>query len=309
MKPDALIESYVADVVRHLPRRQRADVAFELRSLLADELEGRAGDAEPTAADALDLLAGFGRPADVADRYRPAGFTIIRPAEAPRFALIALIGVALQWIGTLPAVFVGEGDWLNRLAQWWLSWGLGAFWWPGILVSLSIVAALVGSRRDSTAEWTPREAAALDRDRISRPLYVLAIAGGLVGVAVLLAVVSLESVLPGLPRPLLDAFEFDAGFLSTRAPWALALWAASFAGLIAVLVAGRWSRGTRILAIAVDAGWLALLIWWATGPVFVSPLADSVTRGCLLLVAAFVVWDAVASARRLPRRIPAPAVP
>jgi hypothetical protein len=306
MKPDALIESYVAEVVRHLPKRQRADVAFELRSLLAEELAGRSGS-EPTVDDALELLAGFGRPVEVAERYRPAGFTIIRPSEAPRFALVALIGVALQWIGTLPGVFVGEEEWLNRLAQWWLSWGLGAFWWPGILISLSIVAGLVGSRREPT-EWTPREAAVLDRDRISRPLYVLAIAGGLVGIAVLLAVVSLESLAPGRPQPLLDAFEFAPGFVSGRAPWALLLWAASFAVLIAVLVAGRWSRGTRILAIVVDAGWLALLIWWAAGPVFVSPLADSVTRGCLVLVAAFVVWDAAATARRLPHRIPAPVV-
>ena len=52
----------------------------------------------------MDLLAAFGRPQDVADRYRPAGFTVIRPADAPSFAWIALGGVALQWAITLPAV-------------------------------------------------------------------------------------------------------------------------------------------------------------------------------------------------------------
>lgn len=77
----------------------------------------------------MDLLATFGRPQDVADRYRSAGFTVIRPADAPRFAWVALGGVALQWVLTLPAVFTGStgmdeavataggsDDWLMRLS-------------------------------------------------------------------------------------------------------------------------------------------------------------------------------------------------
>ena len=38
MDPKAIIDSYVGDVVGYLPRRQRADIARELRSLLDDEL-------------------------------------------------------------------------------------------------------------------------------------------------------------------------------------------------------------------------------------------------------------------------------
>lgn len=232
MKPDALIESYVSEVVGHLPRKQRADVGFELRSLLTEELRGRAGDSEPDIATTLDLLADFGRPAEVADRYRPAGFTIIRPADAPRFAWIALTGVAVQWVITLIATFTapatGAGDdWLSRLGTWWLSAGLGAFWWPGLLISVSIVAAVSTARRGGDArEWRPR-AAALDRDSIRRPLYVLAIAGALVGIAALMAAINLATWWPGLPQPVLDAFVIDEDFLATRAPWVLVLWAAS----------------------------------------------------------------------------------
>lgn len=73
MDPNAIIDSYVADVVRYLPRRQRADVALELRSLLDDELASRAADAGRPADPALvmELLTTFGAPRDVADRYRP----------------------------------------------------------------------------------------------------------------------------------------------------------------------------------------------------------------------------------------------
>ncbi|MET4158523.1 hypothetical protein [Agromyces sp. PvR057] len=315
MNPDALIESYVAEVVRHLPRKQRTDVGYELRSLLTEELRGRVGDSAPDTAATLDLLASFGRPAEVADRYRPAGFTIIRPADAPRFAWISLVGVAVQWVITLIATYTapatGAGDdWLSRLGTWWLSAGLGAFWWPGLLVSLSIVAAVITARRDGDApDWTPRAASMLDRDHISRPLYVLAIAGALVGIAALVAAINLAEWWPGLPQPLLDAFVIDADFLATRAPWALVLWAATFASMIAVLVAGRWTRTTRLLAIVGNALWVVLLVWWvAAGPIFVQPYADSVTKGCLLLVAAICVLDLVLTARHLRHGIPEPAV-
>jgi len=315
MKPDALIESYVAEVVRHLPRRQRTDVGFELRSLLTEELRDRAGDNEPDAETTLDLLASFGRPSEVADRYRPAGFTIIRPADAPRFAWVSLGGVAVQWAITLIATYTapatGAGDdWLSRLGTWWLSAGLGAFWWPGLLVSLSIVAAVIAARRgDDAPEWTPKAAAKLDHDSINRSLSVLAIAGALVGIAVLVAAINLATWWPGLPQPVLDAFVIDEDFLAVRAPWALVLWAASLATMIAVLVAGRWTRTTRVLAIVGDVLWVVLLVWWvAAGPIFVQPYADSVAKGCLLLVAALCVLDLVLTARQVRQGIPEPAV-
>ena len=47
MDPQALIESYVDDVVRRLPRRQRSDVGLELRSLLGEELAARAAGVTP----------------------------------------------------------------------------------------------------------------------------------------------------------------------------------------------------------------------------------------------------------------------
>ena len=43
-RPEALIEAYVVDVMRRLPRKQRNDVGFELRALLTESLRGRAAD-------------------------------------------------------------------------------------------------------------------------------------------------------------------------------------------------------------------------------------------------------------------------
>ena len=316
MNPEAIIETYVGDVVRRIPRAKRADVAFELRSLLNEELQGRASDAgrPADAAMATDLLKNFGAPTDVADRYRPAGFTIIRPADAPRFAWIALVGVGVQWLLTLIATFTTPmdasapgGDWLSRLGSWWLSWGLGAFWWPGFIVTLTMIAALIASRRDQTDSVRLPKTADIDRDRVKRPVLAVYVALGVVGAAIVLALPTLSRWAPGLPEPVVNAFAFDETFLSTRAGWVIVLWLVALASGIAVLVAGRWSILTRRIALASTVAWLALLLWWLLGgPIFVSPAADSVTKGCLVLVALFFVLDAVLSVRRMTRTIPVP---
>src|SRR5689334_12847552 len=97
--PEALIEAYVLDVMRRLPGKQRNDVGFELRALLTEGLRERAGDAGRVVdeAMALDLVREFGRPDDVAARYRPPGVPIIPPSHTPGFAWATVIGLALQW--------------------------------------------------------------------------------------------------------------------------------------------------------------------------------------------------------------------
>ena len=68
-----------ADVVKRLPRRQRADVALDLRSLLAEELAAEGSAPLPERAHVV--LQAFGRPADVAARYLPAT-AVIDPSGA-----------------------------------------------------------------------------------------------------------------------------------------------------------------------------------------------------------------------------------
>ena len=98
MNANELIDSYVADVARLLGRKQRDDVAFELRALLVEELDAKAEAAgrAPDAALATELLAGFGRPAEVAARYQPA-LVMIDPADTRTFVRASVIGVAIWW--------------------------------------------------------------------------------------------------------------------------------------------------------------------------------------------------------------------
>lgn len=321
MDPNAIIDSYVADVVRHLPRRQRADVALELRSLLDEELEGRAADAGRPADSALamELLTTFGAPRDVADRYRPAGFTIIRPSDAPRFAWVALGGVALIWAITLPATMVGvipvtgwdygADTWWGRLTVWWLGFGIGAIWWPGAVFIYALIEALVEYRRESRSDaWTPTAPRTIDRDLISRPAMVVAIAAGALGATAVIALPWLASWAPGLPEPAIEALALDPGFLQWRAPWVLALWAMELVLYTLVLFAGRWTAPTLRARSVLSLAAAGLLLWWSlAGPAFLSPAADSAARFLFAALAIYPAIDAVMAFRRstsTPRRTP-----
>lgn len=312
MKPEELIENYVDDVVRRLPRKQRRDVGFELRELLADELRGRseASGGEPDAQLALQLLSDFGRPADVADRYRPAGFTIIKPADAPQFARVALIGVGVQWVLTLTALFATPADvsWLSRLGTWWVSWGLGAFWWPGLLITLSIIAAAVSSQRDAREPAPPR-IGELDRDWVRRPVVALYIALGVIGATIVLSLPTLGIWGSGLPQPLINVFEFDEGFLTWRAPWVVLLWAATLGVGVHLLVKGRWTAVSRRVSLVISVAWIILLVVWVfAGPIFVPPATESATKFCLAALLVVFVVDLALTIRRSTRHRSAPVV-
>ncbi len=88
----SLIDRYVNEVGRHLPRKNRADIQVELRSSLVDALEDRAGE-NPNEAEIIALLQEFGPPKTVAASYFPEGQYLIGPALYPLFRLV--VGIAL----------------------------------------------------------------------------------------------------------------------------------------------------------------------------------------------------------------------
>jgi hypothetical protein len=91
-----LIDRYLHEVGRYLPRASRADILAELRSTLIDTLEGRvqgqASDASET--DVVALLKEFGPPQKVAASYSGKGQYLIGPALFPLFRIIAGIVLA-----------------------------------------------------------------------------------------------------------------------------------------------------------------------------------------------------------------------
>lgn len=307
-----LIESYVIDVTRRLPRRHRNDVAFELRALLTESLRDRAADAGrlPDDAMALAIVRDFGRPDDVAARYHPPGDPIIPPSQSVGFAWASLIGIALQWAGSLPLALSGQlfpnAPESAHIGAWWTSYGLGAFWWPGFLVTVMMAAAWV--RRTWPAkpvDWAP--AAKFDRDHINRPAMMLGLGLALCGVAMW---VFIAWIVTTTDSPVSRALALDQDFMATRAPAVLLLWAAGIALMVVLIVEGRWRVLTRRADMWNKIASCLLLAWFVFGGrIFVTEAADQMTKGCLVLIILLIACQVVVHVWRLRSRIRAPEVP
>lgn len=164
MNAHDVIEAYVRDVARYLPRRKRNDVAFELRALLEEELTAKAQAAghAPDKPMALALLQGFGRPGEIAGRYHQRA-SLIDPADTHHFLIWALAGAVtivvltamspgadagddllLKWLGAMVIVFVLIGWWRRQFPEA-LRWKPkhGHDWMPRGLAVLALVATLV----------------------------------------------------------------------------------------------------------------------------------------------------------------------
>ena len=88
-----LIDRYIHEVGRHIPRRKRGDILEELRSLLVDTLEDHFGE-DPSESQIELLLKEFGRPRDVAASYYPQSQYLVGPTLYPLFRMVAGIVVA-----------------------------------------------------------------------------------------------------------------------------------------------------------------------------------------------------------------------
>jgi len=304
-----LIEAYVLEITRRLPKRMRNDVAFELRALLTEGLRDRAADAGrlPDEAIALDLVREFGRPDDVAARYHAPGEPIIPAAYTSGFAWATAIGMALQWGVSLPLTLSGDlapGVPVDgRFTAWWVTYGLGAFWWPGFLVTMMLIAGWV--RRTwppRSPDWIPR--AKIDRDHINRPVMLLGLGLALCGVAMW---VFIAWIVTTQDLPFSRALALDAGFMATRAPAVLLFWASGIALMGVLIVEGRWRDLTRRIDLGSKVVVCGLLLWFVLGGrIFVNDAADQTTKVFLVLIIVMIVCQLGFHVWRLRERIRPP---
>jgi hypothetical protein len=296
MNANDVIESYVTDVAMQLPRKHRNDVAFELRALIDEGLKDKA-EAAGRAVDATmatEFLNAFGRPGDVAARYRPT-LTIIDPADGHAFLRATVIGLAIIWllglVERLGQPIDSAGGLLGALGQWWESTVIPSLWWPGVLVVGFAGAAWSRRRWPQTSQWKPR---AGDRIHGGRAALVM----GMVGIAC--GMYTLVN-----PRWLLDYFwgghaapaayaalTYTEPFLKSQAPWLFALVVLNIPLLIAVIVQGRWSPLMRRLQTGLGLITCAALAWTiADGPVFMTQVSDRTAKYFLVLIVVCTLVD------------------
>lgn len=309
MNANDVIESYVTDVAVQLPRRQRNDVAFELRALLREELQAKAEAAgrDADAAMAIELLRAFGRPGDVAARYRPT-LTIIDPADGHTFLRATVVGLAVIWsLGLLMVLRQPAhpgGDLLTALGQWWVGTVIPSLWWPGMLAVGFGLASWARRRWPQTSEWKPRAA---DRIHGGRAAVVMGLVGILFGLFVLLDPRwVLDVFFGGRAAPAAyEALTYTETFRQRQAPWLLALILLNVPMFITVIVSGRWPALLRRIEAGLGLVTCAVLAWTVLdGPVFMTSASDRTAKFFLVLIVVFVLLDMVVKLRRSVRPAP-----
>ena len=309
MNANDVIESYVTEVALRLPRRQRNDVAFELRALIDEGLQDKA-DASGRAIDAAmatAFLQAFGRPEDVAARYRPT-LTIIDPADGRSFLRATVIGLAIIWcLGLLERLQqpIGSGaELLGVIAQWWLGTVVASLWWPGVLVVYFGAAAWVHRRWPNTAVWKPR---AGDRIHGGRVGMVMALIGILCGTYVLIDPrVVLDVVWNGRAAAVAyESLTYTDTFLQRQAPWVLALLLVNIPMFITRIVMGRLPAIMRRIETALSLITCVLLTWTILdGPVFMTETSDKTAKFLGALIVAFTLIYFAVKAYRIVRPMP-----
>lgn len=178
METNELIERYVAKVGENLPRKNRKDITLELKSLLYDDLEERAGGEEPTKEMTADMLHDFGNPETIAAKYQPERY-LIGPQLFPVYrVVITVVLIVIAVVFTIPLIITLFADGFNNILSWLPStlFGFG----QTLLINfawLTIVFAIIEKvKGDSWAEdpdededWDPYALAPVENpNRIKR---------------------------------------------------------------------------------------------------------------------------------------------
>ncbi len=174
-----VIDMYVAEVGRHLPRQQRADIETELRSAIEDAVEDEASaqGKSPDEALAADVLRRYGAPEKTAASYLPPRY-LIGPELFPTYirvegivagAVILALAVAFgAELGTSPEIRANVGAaLLQTAAQMWSA----VFGGAAVVTLIFAIFQWTSSRvLPQPKAWDPallKERPARDPDRIN----------------------------------------------------------------------------------------------------------------------------------------------
>jgi hypothetical protein len=253
-----LIDRYVAEVGRRLPRRSRADIQDELRSNLTDTLEARAG-LSATLEDQVNLLREFGPPQKVAASYR-GDRVLIGPDLFPFFRMV--LGIVLSVLAIVQLVLLGVlvafSPGYTFEPTWLLEFGgslISAF---GSVVLVFAALQHFGVRPtldEEQTEWDPHSLPEPHHDQPLQP-------GGLV--AEMTFALILVVLLLFLPNILGMVFAGGGTYvinpvLQDNLPLVITTLLLGIALDIFLLWKGRWTTATRVAKIAVNLFEVAVL--------------------------------------------------
>lgn len=111
-----LIDRYIYDVVRRLPRGQRYDIEQELKALINDMVEAEGGNADIPA-----ILNSLGKPGELANKYRDGKKYLIGPELYDTYSLLVKIIFCCTLFGVVVSIIVswvtdpGQGGYFKQV--------------------------------------------------------------------------------------------------------------------------------------------------------------------------------------------------
>jgi hypothetical protein len=288
-----LIDRYVAEVSKRLPKKNRRDIQEEIRSTLDDMLDDRVQKAGHPADEEMmvTLLKEFGKPEAVAASYVPAQ-QLIGPQLYPIYLLILKIvlpivstvllvmaGIGLATAGlTVTEMVEAAGKALLEVAGAVIS-AVGS-----ITITFAILDRIPGFRseieKDKKTEekdWDPRDLPEVrDVEKFSLPGLMVEI---VLNAAVLIVLNFFPQII-GFGFLLNDEWTFlpvlsDAFF--RYLPFINALFGLEIVLNLYLLRLGRWQTATRWLHTTLKALWVALAAVMLAGPELVNSSAEAVS--------------------------------
>jgi len=285
-----LIERYVSEIGKKLPRKSRTDIETEIRSTLEDMLEERSAQAGRPADDEMvkELLRQYGAPAKVAATYRPEQY-LIGPKLFPFFwmvlQIVGAVLVAVTIIGT--GIKIGV-DGLNPQATLALVGthalqliaGLISAFGNIVLIFAILERVLPKSQYENelNADWDPAELAEdPDPDEIQIWEPIAAIVFTLLALA----------VFNFYPQALGLAYSADNLTIFVPAlseaffrmlPWMNLTWLLGIGLNLWLLRSGRWTSMTHWFEIGLKAAGVAIAIILLQGPSILTSEASSLSQ-------------------------------
>jgi hypothetical protein len=243
-----LIERYLFETGRHLPRKNREDILAEIRSFLEDKLDESAAG-KPTEDDVVKLLQETGSPQKMAASYAPEGQYVIGPSFYPIFRLVTTIALAATLGAQLLAWFITlwSGNTIQA-ADLVSSLLISVPTTIGWVVIIFMVLQRAGVQPKLEEKWNPRNLPAIDNhEEVKRSDTIFGIAASSLFLALLVVMPEKIGIYSGMG----GEFFANPVILQTL-PWIYASLALCIAFNIFLLWRGRWDVASRAVELGVD---------------------------------------------------------
>ena len=265
-----LIDKYIAEVGKHLPRKNRADIEAEIRSTLEDMLDERSQGKDPAdEATVMELLKEYGAPREVAATYKPHPY-LIGPRMFPMFEMILrivfVVVIAASFLGlgvTLSKTGMSGAAFASALGEWFTGLFGGLITAFGNIVLVFAIlerTKVVNEFEKETKDWDPKELQAEpDPDQIDRADNIATIIFTVLGLVVLnlypnLFVIGFANNGTWVSMPILTDVFFR--FL----PWINVMGLIQIGFNVFLLGQRDWKPFTRILDIVIDVAGMVLAV-------------------------------------------------